>query len=195
MRYERLYSNAMWHTDWHAMKDPRMKGLKLITYMDDASRCVTGAALFEEATPENAVLALRQAVGRFGVPATILAYDVYCLVGMGGGKRPADSRMQTVFELELRALDIALIRSRPYSPQTNGKLKRFYQSIEGEIWCYASLADYVEYYNTDRLHWALDIDNYETPMLAFRNKAATDEIKRRNPKWMEADINQHKGCI
>ena len=30
--YERIYSNAMWHTDWHAMKDPRMKELSLITY-------------------------------------------------------------------------------------------------------------------------------------------------------------------
>lgn len=46
VRYERLYSNAMWHTDWHAMKDPHMKGLNLVTYLDDASRCVTGAALF-----------------------------------------------------------------------------------------------------------------------------------------------------
>ena len=25
-RYEHVYSNAMWHTDWHAMKDQRMKG-------------------------------------------------------------------------------------------------------------------------------------------------------------------------
>ena len=65
VRYERIYSNAMWHTDWHAMKDPRMKGLNLITCLDDASRCVTGAALFKEATSVNAVAALRQAVNRF----------------------------------------------------------------------------------------------------------------------------------
>ena len=49
VRYERIHSNAMWHTDWHTMKDPRMKKLNLITYLDDASRCVTGAALFNEA--------------------------------------------------------------------------------------------------------------------------------------------------
>jgi hypothetical protein len=30
------------HTDWHIMKDPRMKGLNLITYLDDALWCVTG---------------------------------------------------------------------------------------------------------------------------------------------------------
>ena len=43
VRYERIYSNAMWHTDWHVMKDPRMRGLNLITYLDDASRCVAAA--------------------------------------------------------------------------------------------------------------------------------------------------------
>ena len=95
-----------------------------------------------------------------------------------------------MFELELLALNIALINSRPYHPQTNGKLERFHQSVETEIWRYASLADYIEYYNTGRLHWMLDIDNYETPMLAFRNKAATDDIRLQDPKWMEADINQ-----
>ena len=33
VRYERLYSNAMWHTDWHVMKDPRMKDLNLIMHL------------------------------------------------------------------------------------------------------------------------------------------------------------------
>ena len=45
------------------MKDPRFRGLNLITYLDDASRCVTGARLFKEATSENAVVALRQTIG------------------------------------------------------------------------------------------------------------------------------------
>ena len=75
VRYGRLYSNATWHTDWHMTRDPRMKDLNLITYLDDASRCITGAALFKEATSENTVAALRQTVARFGVPATVLRFD------------------------------------------------------------------------------------------------------------------------
>ena len=189
VRYERLYSNAMWHTDWHTMKDPRMNGLNLITYLDDASRCITGAALFGEATSKNAVAVLRQAVGRFGVPATILSDNGSCFVGRGGRKKPTGTWTPTLFENELLALNIGLINSRPYHPQTNGKLERFHKSIEDEIWHYDSLDDYIEYYNTDRLHWALDIDNYETPMMAFRNKAATDDVRSQNLKWMEADIN------
>ena len=189
VRYERLYSNAMWHTDWHAMKESRMKGLNLVTYLDDASRCVTGAALFKESTSKNAVAALRQAVGRFGVPATILSDNGSCFVGARGRKKSSGTWTPTLFEDELLAPNIKLINSRPCHPQTNGKLERFHGSVKNKIWRYSCLDDYVEYYNTDRLHWALDIDNYETPLMAFRNKTATDEIKMQDPKWMEADIN------
>ena len=89
IRYERKHSNSMWHTDWHVMKDPRFRGLNLITYLDDASRCVTCARLFKEATSENAVMALRQAIEEFGTPATILSDNGSCFVGRGGRKKQA----------------------------------------------------------------------------------------------------------
>ena len=123
VRYERLYSNAMWHTDWHVMKDTRMKELNLITYLDDASRCVTGAALFRDSTSENAVMVLRQAIAKFGVPATILSDNGSCFVGRGGRKKHTGPWTPTLFEKELLSLDIGLINSRPYHPQTNGKLE------------------------------------------------------------------------
>ena len=189
VRYERIYSNAMWHTDWHVMKDSRMRGMNLITYLDDASRCVTGAALFKEATSENAVTVLRQAISNFGTPATILSDNGSCFIGVGGRKKTKGTWTPTLFENELIMKNIGLINSRPYHPQTNGKLERFHRSVEEEIWRYGCLDDYIEYYNTDRLHWALDIDNYETPMMAFHNKMVTDDILEQNPKWMEADIN------
>ena len=84
VRYERRHSNSMWHTDWHVMKDPRMKGLNLVTFLDDASRCVTGVGLFTEATSENVVKVLRDAVRQFGVPATILSDNGSCFVGAAG---------------------------------------------------------------------------------------------------------------
>ncbi len=166
-----------------------MRNLNLITYLDDASRCITGAALFREATSENAVTVLRQAVSRFGTPATILSDNGSCFVGRGGRKKQTGTWIPTFFENELLNLNVGLINSRPYHPQTNGKLERFHRTIEDEIWHYKDLDDYVEYYNADRLHFSLDIDNYETPMMAFRNKRVTDEIRQQNPKWMEADIN------
>ena len=50
------------------------------------------------------------------------------------------------------------------------------------MWRYGCLDDYIEYYNTDRLHWALDMDNHETPLMAFGNKTATEETRRRDPE-------------
>ena len=76
----------MRHTDWHTMRDPRMNGLNLITYLDDASRCVAGVALFKEVTSENAVAMLQQASGRFGMPATVLSDNGSCFVGAGAAK-------------------------------------------------------------------------------------------------------------
>ncbi len=132
IRYERKHSNSMWHTDWHVMKDPRFRGLHLITYLDDASRCVTCARLFKEATSDNAVMALRQAIKEFGTPATILSDNGSCFVGRGGRKKKTGTWTPTVFENELLNLGIELINSRPYHPQTNGKLERFHRSIEDE---------------------------------------------------------------
>ena len=54
------------------MKDFRMRDLNLITYLDNASRCVTGYGVFKEATGLNAVEVLRQAILAFGTPASIL---------------------------------------------------------------------------------------------------------------------------
>ena len=188
VRYERRHPSSMWHTDRRIMKDPRFRGLNLITFLDDASRRVTGAALFKEATSKNAVAVLRQAAGRFGVPATILSDNGPCFVGRGGRKKQTGTWTPTLFADELLNLNIGLINSRPYHPQTNGKLERLHRSIEEEIWHYGGLDDYIEYY-TDRLHFSLDIDNYETPLMAFRNKRAADEIRQQNSRWMEADIN------
>ena len=96
--------------------------------MDDTSRCVTGAALFGEATQENAVAALRQAICGFGVPATILSDNGSCFVGRGGRRKQAGTWTQTVFEGELLAFNIGLIDSRPYRPQTNGRLEHLHKS-------------------------------------------------------------------
>ena len=106
-----------------------MKGLNLITHLDDASRRITVAAPLKESTSENAAAALWQAVGRFGVPATILSDNGSCFVGAGGCKKSSGIWTLTLFEDELLTLNIGIINSRPYHPQTNGKPERVHRSI------------------------------------------------------------------
>ena len=188
IRYERKYSNAMWHTDWHAMKDPRFQGDHLITYLDDASRCVVGAMIFKEATSENAVAVLQNSIVEFGTPATILSDNGSCFVGVKR-KIPAKSWTPTVFEAELLDRGIELINSRPYHPQTNGKLERFHRTLEEELHHFGSLSEFVAYYNEVRLHWSLDINNGETPLQAFHNKKVPDVIRKSDSEWMERDTD------
>ena len=92
---------------------------------------------------------------------------LFCRCSQKGAKR---SWQPTAFESELLDRGIELINSRPYHPQTNGNLERFHRSIEEEIFHYESLSRYIEYYNERRLHFSLDIDNYETPLKAFFTK-------------------------
>ena len=119
----------MWHTDWHVMKDFRVRDLSLITYLDDASRCITGYGVFKEATGLNAVKVLRQVILAFGSPASILSDNGSCFVGVRSGT-PNGTWTPTVFESGLLDRDIYLINSRPYHPQTNGKLERFHRTLE-----------------------------------------------------------------
>ena len=88
--------------------------------------------LFKEATSENVVVVLRLAIEKFGTPATILSDNGSCFVGMRK-RDPKKSWKPTAFEEELLGRGIELINSRPYHPQTNGKLERFHRSIEEEI--------------------------------------------------------------
>ena len=195
IRYERRHSNAMWHTDWHAMKHPRFRGLNLITYLDDASGCVVAARLFREAASENAVRAPGEAVKQFGTPATILSDNGACFTGAmtrdgrerKEGRAPRSSWTPTAFEAELLDRGVELINARPYHPQTNGKLERFRRSLEEGTGHYESLSAYIEYYNEDRLHRSPDIDNYQTPLKAFSDKRATKAIRKGNPNWMESE--------
>ena len=71
-----------------------------------------------------------------------------------------------LFAKALRWLNIRHIRTRPYTPRTNGKAERFIQTLLRE-WAYAipytsshsrnaDLVRYLDWYNTARPHYALD---------------------------------------
>ena len=110
-----------------------MKGLNLITYLDDSHICVTGTALLKEAPHQNAVIALWHAIGMFDVPVAIRSGNGLCFAGRGNCKKKTGTWTPTLFENELLNLKAGLINSRPYHQQTNGKLERFHRTIEEEI--------------------------------------------------------------
>ena len=77
VRFERTYSNSMWHTDWKQLDDGRW----FLCYQDDASRFITSHGVFAKATTENALAVLSEAIAKHGRPASILTdhgFPVLC---------------------------------------------------------------------------------------------------------------------
>lgn len=106
------------------------------------------------------------------------------------------------FKAYLRERDVSHSRARVRHPQSNGKIERFHKSLKGECVRQTAMADlaearrlvaqYIEQYNTKRLHSAL---HYLTPAdyllgqehveqcLAERQAALQAAAERRREHW------------
>ncbi len=138
VRYERKHSNSMRHADWHDMKNSCLKGEKLAAFLDNALRCVTGAFLISKTVSCNSVLALRATISKLGTPAAILSDNGSCFTSRKRGVLQG-SWQPALFEDELLKKGIVLISSRPYHPQTNGKLEQWLRTLENEMTHHKSL--------------------------------------------------------
>lgn len=163
IRFERTYSNSMWHTDWKLLDDGRW----FLCYQDDASRFIISHGVFAEATTDNAILVLREAIAKHGRPASILTdHGSQFYANKSEYKRKGASR----FEQELVRLEIKHIMARVNHPQTNGKLERFHGEIQRKQKWFGTIDELVEWYNYTKPHMSLDWDNLETPAKAFVRK-------------------------
>ena len=114
VKYERRYSNSLWHTDWKLLEGHGW----LIAYEDDASRKIVGHALFSEATSEHAVEVLEGAMKKWGRPASILSdrgTQFYAV------ESEARERGATEFEKALVKHEIRQVLGRVHHPQQVGK--------------------------------------------------------------------------
>jgi len=164
VRYERRYSNSMWHTDWTLIEG---KGW-LIAYLDDASRFVTGWGLFPEATSERSVDVLKEAIRRYGRPASILTDRGTQFYASETEEREKGAN---AFERYLLENGIRQVLSRVMHPQTNGKVERFFRTVKEKLPEFeGSVYELVEWYNMVRPHMSLNVDVIETPSQAFVRK-------------------------
>lgn len=168
VRYERRYSNSMWHTDWTLIEGAGW----LIAYLDDASRFVVGYDLFPEATSERAVEVLKKAMAKHGKPASILTDR-----GVQFYAVEADDRLRglTLFEKYLIENEIRQVLSRVSHPQTNGKVERFFRTVKDKLAFFKSIDELMEWYNTVRPLMSLNLDVIETPYQAYLRKMPDGE--------------------
>ncbi|MDE0090067.1 MAG: DDE-type integrase/transposase/recombinase [Thaumarchaeota archaeon] len=122
VRYERRYSNSLWHADCKQLPDGRW----FVSHMDDASGLTTGFGVFAEATAANAIAVLEEAVQKYGRPAGVLTdrgSQFYANEREGAGRGEGD------YERKLVEPDIRHSMARIRHPQTNGKPERFHSEI------------------------------------------------------------------
>ena len=122
-RFEAALPNECWQSDvthWKLADDTEVE---IINFIDDYSRVCVASRAVALATAALAVEVFKDAALRFGSPASLLTDNgcVYTTWHRGG-----PNAMQT----ELLGRGIAYKHSRPYHPQTCGKVERFHQTVK-----------------------------------------------------------------
>ena len=153
-RFVAASANEMWQTDATHTELADGTDVDVVNIIDDHSRtCVRAHAVDGSTTGTDAWDAFVQAVGTYGIPAWLLSDN----------GPPFTSKL---FTNNLAALQVNTTNSRPFHPQTCGKVERFHQTLKK--WLAARpkpdtvaelqhlLDTFVDLYNNHRPHRGID---------------------------------------
>lgn len=167
VRFEAEMPNERWQADITHWKLLDGTEVEILNVIDDHSRLLVGSDARMIFKAADVVASFHAAAGAHGFPACLLTDNGAVFTAAPRGGRCA-------LELECARLGIRVVHSRPYHPQTCGKVERFHQtlkrflakqdpanSIEG---LQAQLDRFRNYYNTVRPHRAI---GRRTPARAF----------------------------
>ena len=163
IRYQWSISNYMWHTDWS-----QYKAKWYCVFIDDRSRKIMSAGKFGNATEQNTIFLLYQAILVNEVTPLIILSDKGTQF-YNSKKNKKGEKTPSLFEQELDELGIDFWTSRRNHPQTNGKMEKWFDTMKKRFKKHPdeSLQDFVKWYNKERIHHAL---NYKTPEEVYREK-------------------------
>lgn len=163
VRYERRYSNSLWHADWFEEHKEQ-----IILFEDDASRFITGYGVFINANMENSNQVLNQAIQSYGIPKQMMTDHGTQFTSLS--RENCLDPQQNEFQQLLKQLGIIHIKARVKHPQSNGKVERAGQTIEQLRKHFFSWDATVNYYNFKRPHSSLENGHLRTPYQAFQDK-------------------------
>jgi transposase InsO family protein len=172
--------NERWQADLTHWQLADGTEISILNIIDDHSRLCLCSQARRSTTGLDVVTSFRKAFARWGIPAGVLTDNgaVFTAKQRGQGR--------VALEVELGVLGVKFDHSRPYHPQTCGKVERFHQTLKK--WLAAQpaattvrmlqgqLDRFADYYNTVRPHRAL---GRRTPMESYlsRPKAIPTGIK------------------
>ena len=196
IRFQASLPNECWQSDmthWH-LEDGT--GVEIVTFLDDHSRMVLSIRVFPTTSMQSVRQLFHHTRAIHGTPASVLTDNgaIYNAGARGG---------RTGFESDLISAGVLYKHSRPYHPQTCGKVERWHRTLKGFLVkrpartlgeLQTILEDIVRYYNEVRPHRSLE---RRTPATAYNARAkAQPHTLINNPHWrIRKDVVDMRGHV
>jgi transposase InsO family protein len=171
VRFEAALPNECWQADVTAWVLASGEVVEIIDVIDDHSRLHLGCDAYARVKAADVVASFQRAAHLHGLPQSLLTDNGAVFVG---GYR----RGKVLLEYELERLGVAFKNSRPYHPQTLGKVERLHQTLKRYLAkqppaqtlaeLQIQLDAFRHYYNNVRPHRAL---GRRTPLQAYSARA------------------------
>jgi transposase InsO family protein len=207
LRFAAELPNECWQADFTHYRLTRPDGspgpdAEILGWLDDHSRLVLSLTAHRRVTGPIVLAAFRAAVAVYGLPASTLTDNGMVFTTRLAGGRGGRNGL----EHELRRLGITQKNGRPNHPQTQGKVERFWQTLNkwlaaqpcqpattGQL--QALLDTFTSYYNQQRPHRSLP--HRATPATAYaaRPKAAPGDRDTDTHDRVRTDIIGTTGTV
>jgi transposase InsO family protein len=184
IRFEAELPNEMWQADVTHWPLAGEGHAEILNMLDDHSRLFLASRAYPTVKAADVVDVFRMAIALHGAPSSLLCDNgaVFTAIPRGG---------KVLLQTELERLGIAAKNSRPYHPQTCGKVERLHQTLKRYLSRQApartlaglqeQLDGFTGYYNATRPHRAL---GGRTPLQAYGAR-----VKARPPGSPSADAH------
>lgn len=183
-RFEHEAPNVMWQIDFKGYFQTAKGKCHPLTLLDDHSRFNLALAACQRPDTPSVQEHLKAVFRRYGLPVRINADN-----GSPWGSPSGVEHGLSELSVWLIRQGIRVSHSRPYHPQTNGKLERFHRSLKAEVLngrSFDSLAHaqqafehWRQIYNLERPHEALGmrtpVQRYECSPRLYADKLASIE--------------------
>jgi len=170
-RFQAEQPNQCWQSDATHWTHADGTSVEILNLIDDHSRLLIASIARPTITGHHVVNTFTETFATYGAPAAVLTDNgaVFTATPRRGGR--------TALQILLGELGINYINSRPYHPQTCGKIDRLHQTLKRRLTAQPpattldelqhQLDEFTHYYNTTRPHRALQ---RRTPLEAFTNR-------------------------
>ena len=182
IRFEADLPNETWQADITHWRLAGGRDVEILNMIDDHSRLFLSSVVRPTFKAADVVEVFRFATELHGVPASLLCDNgaVFTATPRGG---------KVLLQLEMERLGVVAKNSRPYHPQTCGKVERLHQTLKRYLArqepartlseLQGQLDAFVHYYNTTRPHRAL---GGRTPLQAYSAQVKARPASQENPE-------------